>query len=238
MKVAIIRPDAHLEDPRLQTDFHLVLAQQVLASKDYLAYYQQAIARGNFVILDNDAAELGQATSDDLLLEAAELLRPHVVVAPDVLFDTEQTLARTNSFLKQAKSLTVMAVPQGKTAKSYLECFEAFNKDSRVQWLGITKYCVPAFPCRLDVLSRISSLKPCHLLGMPQVPWDLAKEKRCKFAVSNDSSVPIRMALQDLPLDYYSMRKHYDSFFDQVLTEDQLSLAINNVRKYINLARS
>ncbi|KKL24999.1 hypothetical protein LCGC14_2409720 [marine sediment metagenome] len=241
MRVGIIRPDSSLHDSELATDFHFVLAQQCLASEAYSTYYREAAERGEFVLLDNGAAELGRSVSAEDLLKACELINPSVVVAPDVLFDSDATIFRTMQFLGRVGGrYKVMAVPQGRNDEDYLETFHLFNQQSSIAWLGLTKYATPAFGSRVALLKIIEPIvdKPCHLLGLWYDALELLEEKQFSFAKSTDSSRPVKLALQGL---HMLEHKRYTKdpalqFFEHVLTEEERALAISNAHCFISLA--
>jgi hypothetical protein len=173
--------------------------------------------------MDNGAAELGTAISNSELFNLADTLRPNVLVCPDSLYDSQATITKTSSFLDSyAKILSVMGidlmgVPQGKNEADWMEAFAMFNGDSRLKWLGISKYIVGAFPQRLDALHRIADVvhKKCHLLGMTEDVGAIIDEKEFPFVQSTDTAVPVKLGMQNLTMSEYSKRVKMsdDSYF-------------------------
>lgn len=129
MKVAHITPTSLLRevlDPN--QDYHLVLTNQILGDQEYLNFYRERVAQGDYVILDNDAHELkdaNQMMKIDMLNEAIDLLRPSEVVLPDK-FGTgmRETLEYAQEGLDKLHKgpWAWQGVPRGKTLSEYLEC--------------------------------------------------------------------------------------------------------------------
>lgn len=144
MRIANITPPALLQQTlSAEERYHLVLVSQVLGSPEYLAFYQQRLAQGDFVILDNDAFEnQGVATPIERLIEAAQLLKPSEIVLPDnftadaetnVLLAMESISALANADL----DMPYMAVPHGTSWRDYLQCVNHMASLPGVETLGI-----------------------------------------------------------------------------------------------------
>lgn len=246
MRLAIIPPIAYLKD--FSTNYHLVLAQLYKSSEPYRLFYRECKKKGDFIIMDNGAAENGQSIdSEDLYLLALEL-RPNVLVCPDVLRDADKTMVTTNRFLDaHAKSLIdhriqLMAVPQGSTRKEWYDNFVWFDADPDVRWLGISKYVAGAFPTRLDALELIkhSVSKKCHLLGMADDVNVIKEEKKFKFVRSTDTAVPVKLGMQLKSLEEYKERvviKDEEYFGWEALSTEQIDKIEENVQGYKELCR-
>jgi hypothetical protein len=221
MKLAIIPPVRYLEE--FSTNYHLVLAHIYKTNLKYRAFYLSRRRKGEFIILDNGAAEQGSSIDAQELYRLAIDLKPNVLVCPDALRDYDKTLTLANHFLDEyaprIKELDVklLAVPQGKTEGEWLKSFEWFNSDPTIEWLGISKYVVGAFQSRVHAMAAIedSMKKHCHLLGMAGTPEDVIQEKRFKFAYSTDTAVPVKLGLQGLSLKQYAYKEQMsdDTYF-------------------------
>jgi hypothetical protein len=198
---------------------HLALADKILEDGDYRDAYAAAVARGEYVILDNGAAENGASLSGADLLEAARLINAQEIVAPDVLEDSEATIHLTHEFLEgvgeqlQESNIRLMFVPQGKTGYEWQVCLQTMI--SMVKSLGLGKRIIIGVPKHLDkkvtggraeVLSALASgwqiPYKFHMLGSGEyLCRDVAMAKRyVKWIRSIDSSLPTAMAQKGVRL--------------------------------------
>lgn len=248
-RVAIISPVALLE--KYSTDFHLVLTQYYLKSHQYRDFCLRRSAMGDFIVLDNGAAELKAAVEGLDMMDVVEELLPDIVVAPDIIYDRDRTIDRTEAFLKEYKyglgilGVMVMAVPQGADSEEWYECYTLFNADSRVDWLGISMFYTPKFNKRLEVLERIAPTvrKPCHLLGLWDNPYDLLEERKFDFVHSVDTAKPLEYAIEGLALADWSGHRHIDNdwYFNVsakslgTRSSKVLELAAKNMKDFVRL---
>lgn len=148
MKVAHITPTAHLNEIlTADHDYHLVLTKPTIEDGAYRAFYQKALARGNFVILDNDAHEMKNALWDtkiEGLKAAAHLLGPSEIVLPDKFgTDIGESLdlmqAGLDAFDAPAwQDCSFMAVPRAQTLEGFYECLYFMAEQPRITSIGIT----------------------------------------------------------------------------------------------------
>lgn len=88
--LGIITPTAYLEDYASQSNFHLVLAHQLDIDDKYADFYRQMSERGDFIICDNGAFELGESYDPNRLVELADKCKAHAIVLPDYPFQNYQ----------------------------------------------------------------------------------------------------------------------------------------------------
>jgi len=242
-RVAIISPVSLLE--KYRTDFHLVLTQYYFKSKPYLDFYLKRRAEGDFILLDNGAAELKAAVEDFYMQEVWSDLQPDVVVAPDTVYDRGQTVTDTMNFLAQwsrelhDRGIQIMAVPQGATSEEWYNCYKVFNLDPRVDWLGVSMFYTPKFNKRLEALRLIASTvrKPCHLLGLWDDPYSLWEERKFDFVRSVDTAKPIEFALELLHLSDWAKHRHIDDDWYFLTSHISTPLMTQNVTDYVRLFR-
>lgn len=215
-RVAIISPVSLLE--RYSTDFHLVLTQYYLRNAQYRDFYVRRRLAGDAVILDNGAAEIKESVDGSSMMVVVEELKPDIVVAPDVIYNKDETLRRTEAFLKEYwldlrdLGCKVMTVPQGADSKEWYDCYAEFNVDPHIAWLGISMFYTPKLDKRLEALRLIQSTvqKPCHLLGLWDNPYDLLEERKFDFVKSVDTAKPVELALEGLTLADWAKHRHFD----------------------------
>ena len=239
-RVAVISPVSLLE--KYSTDFHLVLTQYYLRNAQYREFYLRRRVLGDFIILDNGAAEIKAAVAGSSMMYIVKELKPDIVVAPDVIYDRAETVVRTAAFLEKYKSdlntlsIKVMAVPQGVTSVEWYKSYQKFNADSRIDWLGISMFYTPKFNRRLEALELIAPTvqKPCHLLGLWDNPYDLLEERKFDFVYSIDTAKMIEFAFEGLTLAEWAKHRHIDDDWYFGLSDEGTTYKHKLITKNVN----
>jgi hypothetical protein len=168
IKVCIITPASHLNELSSYGDCDMALSHLLVEEdkfkhtnhikENYAKYFINRKKLGRWVILDNSAYEIGkleatQATGQglgpDLVLKAAEIINPSIVIAQDVLCDRQATLESTKAFIKYVKDkgllgkFQLMAVPQGRTKEEWLESYKELYFLPEINQIGLSKISVP-----------------------------------------------------------------------------------------------
>jgi hypothetical protein len=172
IKICIISPASHLSDFSPLGDCEMALTHLVIPElmnneealnsryvrQYYASYYENQAALGRWVILDNSAYEIGkleatqasgQGLGPALVLKAAEIVKPSIVIAQDVLCDRQATLESTKDFIKYVKdkglfgNFQLMAVAQGRTKDEWLSSYEDLYKLPEINQIGFSKISVP-----------------------------------------------------------------------------------------------
>ena len=81
-RFGIIAPTAYLSYA-LQSNFHLVLAHLLDTDPTYTEFYRSMSDRGDFIICDNGAFELGESYAPDKLIALARSCNADAIVLPD-----------------------------------------------------------------------------------------------------------------------------------------------------------
>jgi len=253
MKFYAIPPNKHL-DLMNNGDSYFCLAHHYMQDDAYKRYFLKLRNQSPkvFITLDNAAAEHSLVTEDILLKVVAEL-KPDEVIAPDVLFDKEQTLKNFVSFndkmlLKGFISHTsVFACPQGKTKEEWMECYMEMVINPLVKCVGLSKIAVPKCwndatgdtmigvsrnQCVEEIKRRNLLIKPLHLLGMGEHDeFDYYLQNKIPNIRSSDSCYTILAALNGINFEKGDTTRipTTNAYFDAVLTDDQKSLAKTNI---------
>lgn len=159
---------------------HMYLTHLVEKYPMYIKVAQQA---GGYKILDNSLIELGNAMTIERVLDAAEKIKAHEIILPDVFQDCDGTLRAIDAALTEIDwrysgecPFNLMAVAQGKTWDEWDKCYEQLMADDRINVIGIPKVCAKMLPGgRPEVMRRSQcrlSDKKHHLLGL----WYSASE--------------------------------------------------------------
>lgn len=207
MLVGLIPPRG-LENFALGSNFHLALAlPDLMARKTYGHMYARAARLGDFVVLDNGAAE--HALVDDAdLMQAATIIGAAEVVAPDVIRDGKATIKRTKVFItKYRPQVPLMAVPQGINLGELQSCVHNFAAVAEITTLGIPRHLIKTLnvkSARIDLANWIQEKYPdrfhLHMLGM-EPTWLQEVRAAHKYAPhirSIDSSLPFNYAMAEL----------------------------------------
>jgi len=250
MRVAIIAPIPHLEVARL-SDFHLVLAHLVLENEHYAQFYRERSDDGDYIILDNGAAELGKSVDMDRLLEAADIVGPNEIVIPDVLYNFYATVDNLKTYgpwlRERLPGVKLMAVPQGKTLGEWLWCWDEFCHTPEVDVIGLSKFmCSPKGALReckggrgfltraLDLLLK-ESPKPHHALGVWGQLSELYELRQRSWVRSVDTSFASICAQQgvEIPIDVWGFTKPVQSL-DFHSDAGNRNLHCLNARRFLN----
>ena len=211
MKAAFVSPVKHLE-ALPDTCYHMVLAHLVREHEEYAGFYSisgrtsrgwepQIMGSGkpHITILDNGAAE-DKLLSSVELIEVARLVQPNVLVVPDDMDSTENTVEMAKEFLRSdivrdyvndaVITPQFMVVPHGQGLALWRQCLQRLLCISSYLWVGIAKkysrICEASHTTgRLglvrDVLNIQGNDTKVHLLGSALNPLELLAIARMPF---------------------------------------------------------
>lgn len=144
MKLAIISPTEHL--PVVENyvlAYHFALGQHLVNDSDYWTWYRRAQSRGQFIIVDNGAAEPEEERVDfDYIMECALSMDADEIVLPDKLMDKEATLEMSLEvpMLRHIPKRKRMVVPQGSTWSEWKECLHTLMSYCQPASIGVPKW--------------------------------------------------------------------------------------------------
>ncbi|KKN22077.1 hypothetical protein LCGC14_0918830 [marine sediment metagenome] len=179
IKTAIISPLHQLERYSSLSDTQMCLAQYWDSEPVYRKYFRDMKKRGDCIIMDNGAYELGQSIDIDSYIKAILELEPSIAIVPDVIMNGEETVALANDFLERFPDLpkwtSLMAVPQGSTHEKWTDCLHRLQTLGDFLWWGLPKVChlvspggrLRAYQTLIDSIpSREREILNVHLLGI------------------------------------------------------------------------
>lgn len=188
---------------------HLVLAHDIVIEENSRHYERIFNAvkyhRGEdrLVILDNSVIELGGAVDLDLVVRAAKIVKPEVIVLPDVLEDSAKTittyLENRGTWQQAFRHYThnpFMYVPQGKTLEEFAICAEQSLDDQTIGWWGVPRNLVKLHGSRMGAIMLLHALNPfrkIHMLGFSDHSVDDLICANLPEVWSIDSAVPLRL---------------------------------------------
>lgn len=185
MKISVIAPIPLLEKySSLSDHYHLVLTHLVHQSPKYKEFYRQCGKRGDWILLDNSAHELGAGEGTSMIISAAEAIGANEVILPDRLFFGEDTYERSFETAMKIRyrlpDVRLMGVPQGRTVNEYDRCLRRLLSLG-IDAIGISKD-YEVWPGGLrDRVETVRMLAPdvdIHLLGWGREPEQLYRLAR------------------------------------------------------------
>lgn len=215
MKLAIIAPPNQLQWCDRSTGYQLVLARLLLKDDSYARYYAERGARGDYLIMDNGAAEEGTLTSEELQRAAKKLgwpKQPVEFVLPDKVNDVDKTLELARYYASTFPR-SFMAVPQGTTLATWMLCLHALLRIAQPNAIGVSKYCpVPrtqllnALQSELQLHSQVYQV---HCLGVYQDPYEIYQiATQFPWVRGLDTAAPVAFGLKERYVEGYGQSGH------------------------------
>lgn len=229
---------------------YFCLAHFYIQYPSYREFFLNLNKNTSFITLDNSAAERSLVT-EDVLLEIVKELKPNEVIAPDVLFDKEQTIINLNSFISKMKHCgydkhtKIFGCPQGSNRQEWLSCYEEMLNCPDVSVIGLSKIAIPRCwlgetewdtnielarnECVNYLLKYDLVKKPLHFLGMGD-PREYVNYSHILFR-STDSCYTILAAVNGVSFkeNNFTRLKTYDEYYSTSLTSNQRLIAQENV---------
>jgi hypothetical protein len=181
-------PVKHLHELDDMCDYHFALAHVVLQSPTYAEFMRRT---NKTVVMDNGVHELGRPMPIEELERAAWLCDADAIIAPDVLYNAEATLAGYDSARRRWGLERTWGVVQGSTAEEAQRCHDALIEK------GCHTLCIPYRLARMGVevkkdprAARYHYLSYDRLSSLPALGVD----------ESLDTGKPLRLAQYGMPL--------------------------------------
>lgn len=215
-------------------DRYFALAHLCVTNPEYKKFFKdlsegkiKVRERYSFITLDNSAAE-HSLVSEKVLLDLVQEICPDEVIAPDVLFDKQQTLTNLYSFITHMKerdqefspmdgllaSTDIFGCPQGSNKEEWLDCYKEMLDNPYVKVIGLSKIAVPKCwnnatgdkmiaesrnQCVAELMEKDLIKKPLHLLGMGEHnEFDFYLKNKIPNIRSSDSCYTILAAINGI----------------------------------------
>lgn len=253
----IIAPTAYLRTCATQSSAHLVLAHIVDNDPWYASFYKEMSQRGDRIIMDNGAFELGESYAPEKLIELGKACGADALVLPDYPWQkSDITVDAAVQWIPRIKDagFKTMFVPQSETDEldDWIDGYmwAADNKDIDIigmSILGIPNALphVPAAYARVVMTELLYDRgvfadKYHHYLGLNAGPaLELPTLIKTGALDSCDSSGPVWAALlgheysknTDSYLSVSKVKAHVE--FDYPMTKDKATL--DRIQHNINL---
>ena len=211
IKIAHESPKSIFKEIQAVTDYDYALVHLFEEDPEYLKLFQDALANGREVILDNSIFELEEAFDAVKFAQWVQELKPTWYIVPDALENAKKTCSQMAAWNIHYKDLPgkKIGVVQGKTYKQIKTCYEYMDKTADVDMIAISfdySYYTETIPHpnkyvswmlgRVKLLGDllrdgvINEEKPHHLLGCG-LPQEFAFYKDYKWIYSLDTSNPV-----------------------------------------------
>jgi len=228
MRVAHEAPLSIIRKVQQYTDYDYALVHLFEESDEYYQFFEEAVARGRYVILDNSIFELGTAFNMDNFAGYVEKLKPSTYIVPDVLEDCQGTIDNFKEWNSKYKDLPgkKMGVVQGKNLEEIYKCYQYMNKHADIIGISFdyswyeseypnedTKY-HSWMKGRQQLLAQmledgtINTTKPHHLLGAG-LPQEFAYYRHWSWIDTIDTSNPVVHGIKGIR---YKRQPEYDIY--------------------------
>lgn len=226
MKLAVICGPTGLETLTYwKQSYHMALAQEVLRDKIYRNWFFSRSLRGEFVMIDNGAAE-GVAMTVSQILQAADHIGASEIALQDALRDKSETLKRTYMMARLVAGKMSMVIPQGRNWEEWEDCLYHMEKYIDFQTIGVAKHLEKLPGGRTKALDIIEGLgldgaHDVHLLGCYKAPFDEALKiaKEFPWVRGLDTAAPFAYAQKGKSV---TARTHYAYEWDEMPTNIDL----------------
>jgi hypothetical protein len=176
MKLAVISPP-HIGE-LYSSGYHFALGQKLVTDEMYRRRFREFRRRGDFIIVDNGAAEKGEERLPfEDILNAALHVEADEIILPDYLQDKANTMDQSFQWAPLLPRRQRFVVPQGKTWEEWKTCLVALVHHCRPVTIGIPKWIDRELPGgrphALELVKELGYHNECniHLLGIHLRPF-------------------------------------------------------------------
>lgn len=125
------------------TDYSYDLVHMNDEIPEYKKYFQDSLAKGRQVLLDNSVFELDEPFNPEKFVEKINELKPTWYVVPDFLDDCDATIRSMDEWIsvylpKVVEGPKIIGSIQGKTPEDMIRCYRKMATDPRVAKIAIT----------------------------------------------------------------------------------------------------
>jgi hypothetical protein len=251
VKLCLITPLSELYLSEIG-DMFFALTRQLKESRVYYNFFKNKKEKGKEVIVDNNIHEGTELDFEEHVRLAIEV--GTIIVVPDVMRNKKKTLEYYHYFMDKfyplllKNNIKIMAVPQGNTIDEINECFDEFNNDKRVSFIGQS---FDLEPCHFTTersyqnqsLNRIGIVvdwcnrnlkKKIHLLGSNNLD-ELQLLNKLNGVYSTDGKIFSRLALANVDVNegnwkYVNKDRNVKMEFENCFTSKQANLFLKNVK--------
>ena len=256
IKIAHESPKSIFSRVQSVTNYDYALVHLFEEDQEYLEKFENAIARGREVILDNSIFELEEAFDAEKFAQWVIKLKPTWYIIPDALEDSKKTMSQMAEWNLKFKDLPgkKIGVVQGKTYEQIKACYTYMDRLAKVDMIAISfdySYYTTSVPHpnkyvswmlgRVKLLGDllrdnvINTEKPHHLLGVG-LPQEGLFYRDYKWIYSMDTSNPVVHGIKGIEYGEVGLwTKESQKLFEMINTsEDSIDLVkvLYNINKF------
>ena len=211
--------------------FEVCYADIVLASSTYRDFYYTLRSSGQIVVMDQSPLLPRRPISEEDFLTAISLVKPDIIMLPNIEFSSEKTIAASREFLsgyKDRSRQVTAGVLQGYNLTELGKCYKALRETCEIIGLPSSNEKVLN---RGDLIDRLGITEPVIYLEVHRDPF--REFPRHSNVVGIGTSLPIRLAYELRVLSEFLPSPKPLGFFT---TEDLIpELADKNIKDLLGL---
>jgi hypothetical protein len=251
MKLCLITPFSELYLSEVG-DMYFALTKQLRENLTYYNFFKDKKDRGKEIIVDNNVHEKEELDFEEHVKLAIDV--GTIIIIPDVMRNKKKTLEYYHYFMDKfyplllKNNIKIMAVPQGNTIGEINECFDEFNNDERISFIGqsfdleptifthersyqnqsLNRICIVTDWCNKGLKKKI------HLLGSNNLD-ELYLLSKFKGVYSTDGKIFSRLALANVEINRENWElvekdRNVKMEFEKCFTYQQANLFLRNVK--------
>jgi hypothetical protein len=222
-----------------------MLAQ--IQTEEYLDTYRIAKKRGDYIVMDNGAAE-GDPVEDAILLSRARDMEVDELVVPDAMGSYPETLNRVRKFFntyhegREWFNLDVkfMGVVQGQNMAEVMNCLEYYALNTYFSSIGIPRHFIQTFEANearwkiaeAMVIEGLHERFEIHLLGTSQYCIDEITHMHDLPIRSVDTSAPYNYTYAYQSMEARHAVKRFEGYFGPRFRQLDARLLQENIETY------
>jgi hypothetical protein len=252
LRAAVIAPIGLLKRYAARSKYHLCLAHLCQDLNPYSEFYRDAVARGEYVILDNSIIELRRPMTETQLYTAINIIRPTEFVCQDFPRDPPTThfwaMHKAPELKKRYPNMKLMVVPQWNESRLLGDWWASFlwlKELPFIDTIGLPKFIREGRYYVTQDIDKDPALyrdKEFHLLGTWGNPLEVKDMAQYEWIRGVDSKAPVRFGQSGVTL--HPERGLLADFRDEIPALDFNSaddpmpvITDHNVRTYLTWAR-
>lgn len=243
-------PIGLLKGSKIYNDYDYALVHLFFKYPEYKSFYEDSLAEGRVVYLDNSIYELGEAFNFNKFYEECEKLHNinaenFYAIVPDVFDNCDQTIENIKKFRKLNDKMKLIGVLQGKNYDELFRCYNEIKNDVDIiainhlsKGFGFSKDDDITTKSKLrcefinKFLNNVAIGTKVHLLGC-FLPHEINLIDISRI-YSMDTSSPIINGFLKIDIDNVVSKPELKiiDIMDKKLSWDQINYILNNIKKF------
>lgn len=238
MKLAVIGSKI-FEPAIMHSSYHMALGQELVRDPEYYAMYQRFHFNGDFIIVDNGAAEPVEERVDFEKIVEVCINWADEIIMPDELGNRKLTLTRLETYWGMVPERQRMVVPQGSDPDDWMRCFMEIEEmcSGTLPTVGLPKFCEQWPGGRAGLVQRLCDAECVedywlHALGIWKNPHDeIAALRKYKCVRGIDTGAPIAYAQHSASM---SDSEHYSLDWEADATWELTVRNVETMKRWCN----